>query len=129
MMLRSDLKRVRKNHTVFRIHRQNQPTLDCDSKNNNLSGRGLEEKIELPRLSPRQQQVLQLFANGDQPKTIAHRLGIDIRTVRGYIYSTCKRLGAKSTPHLVGVARELDLISIEVDLPEPASLENKYSWP
>ena len=82
-----------------------------------------EGKIEQPRLSPRQQEVLQLFANGDQPKTIAYLLGINVRTVRGYIYSTCRRLGAKSTQHLVGVARELDLVSIEVHLPEPSQLE------
>lgn len=83
-------------------------------------------KIDSFALSPRELEVVQLLANGEQPKTIATKLGITIVTVRVYILSAKRKTGAFTIPHLVGIARELNLVSIKVDLPERKTIDAEY---
>jgi DNA-binding CsgD family transcriptional regulator len=56
-----------------------------------------QSEIELPKLSQRENEVLQHLANGFSPEQIALRLGIKVRTVRKYLanlvlkFNTCSR--------------------------------------
>ena len=47
-------------------------------------------------LSPREHQVLGLFARGFQPPSIATRLGISVNTARNHLKNVCAKLGVGS---------------------------------
>ena len=61
-------------------------------------------------LPPRQLQVLLLICDGLTGKEIAQRLGISPKTVEFHRAGICKRLGLKTTAHLVRYAIRMGLI-------------------
>jgi DNA-binding CsgD family transcriptional regulator len=50
-------------------------------------------KQEIPRLSSRQLEILACLIDGDHNKTIAHRLGIELVTVKMHVGLLFKKLG------------------------------------
>jgi DNA-binding NarL/FixJ family response regulator len=65
---------------------------------------------DLPTLTPRQAQVLELLAAGHGNKEIRHRLGIAERTVRAHLTEVFQVLGVHGRMPAVIKARELGLI-------------------
>ena len=61
-----------------------------------------EAAHKIAELSPRERQVLDCLVQGDPHKTIAHRLGISVRTVELHRTRMLHRLG---TPHLAEAIR------------------------
>jgi DNA-binding NarL/FixJ family response regulator len=65
----------------------------------------------VPRLSPREHQVLQLLADGLENKQIATELGISEATVKTYVKGIFERLGAHSRAEAVATGLRQGLIS------------------
>jgi DNA-binding NarL/FixJ family response regulator len=63
-----------------------------------------------PRLTPRQQEVLSLVAQGLPNKLIASALGIAERTVKLHVTALLYAMGARNRTHLLVVARDGGLI-------------------
>ena len=63
-----------------------------------------------PRLSPRQQQVLELMAEGMTNSQIGEQLGITERTVKAYAQELYDKLGARNRAGAVALGGRLDLI-------------------
>jgi len=64
----------------------------------------------VPRLSPREHQVLQLIADGSENKQIARELGLSEATVKTYIRGVFERLGVSSRAEAVAVGLRLGII-------------------
>jgi len=64
----------------------------------------------VPRLSPRENQVLQLIADGSENKQIARELGLSEATVKTYIRGVFERLGVSSRAEAVAVGLRLGII-------------------
>jgi len=62
-------------------------------------------------LTERQQEVLQLFADGEALREIALELGIAHQTVKNLMIIVRERLGAKSSTHAVAIALRNELIA------------------
>jgi DNA-binding NarL/FixJ family response regulator len=62
------------------------------------------QRDESTRLTPRQREILQLFAEGKSAKEIATVLNISSRTVEFHKYRIMKDLGIKSAAELVHYA-------------------------
>jgi DNA-binding NarL/FixJ family response regulator len=62
------------------------------------------------RLSPREQQVLQLIANGSENKQIARELGLSEATVKTYIRGVFERLDVSSRAEAVAVGIRMGVI-------------------
>lgn len=62
------------------------------------------------RLSPREQQVLQLIANGSENKQIARKLGLSEATVKTYVRGVFDRLEVSSRAEAVAVGLRFGLI-------------------
>ena len=71
-------------------------------------------KADLPRLSPREQQVLVLLGEGMTTAQIAIQLGLRPRTIRGYVAKMKTRLGAQNIQQLVARAVALGLFKPEL---------------
>jgi PAS domain S-box-containing protein len=65
-------------------------------------------------LTPRQQQVLRLLADGVPAKVIATRLGLAEATVRNHIRAILAALDTHSQLEAIAKARRLDLITLRV---------------
>ena len=63
-------------------------------------------------LTLRELEVLGLLARGEQPKQIAHSLGITVNTCRGYVKNVLSKLGAHSALAAVVEAHRLGLITL-----------------
>ena len=68
------------------------------------------EGMRVPELTPRQLEVLQALAAGEQAKAIARRLGIAETTVRNHIRMILVELGCHSQLEAVAEARRRHLI-------------------
>ncbi len=68
----------------------------------------------LPKLSPRERQVLVLLGEGLTTAQIAIRLQLSPRTIRGYVANMKKRLAAQNIQQLVARAVALGLFHPEV---------------
>ena len=66
--------------------------------------------IQIGRLSPREQQVLQLIANGSENKQIARELELSEATVKTYIRGVFDRLDVASRAEAVAVGLRLGVI-------------------
>lgn len=71
-------------------------------------------KTDLPKLSPREQQVLVLLGEGLTTAQIAIQLGLRPRTIRGYVAKMKTRLGAQNIQQLVARAVALGLFKPEL---------------
>lgn len=65
---------------------------------------------ERPRVTPRQRQILQMFANGLSTAEAAKRLGLSAETVRTHAKASLPRLGARDRAHAVAIALRSSLI-------------------
>ena len=63
----------------------------------------------LKRLTPRERQVLDALANGQQSKAIAWKLGISTRTVELHRSNILSKLSARNTSQAVAIARSASL--------------------
>jgi len=63
------------------------------------------------RLSPREQQVLQLIADGSENKQIARELGLSEATVKTYVRGVFERLDVSSRAEAVAVGLRTGIIS------------------
>ena len=63
------------------------------------------------KITLRQREILQLFAEGKTAKEVAAALNISVRTAEGHKYEIMEALGAKSSAELVQHAIRLGLIS------------------
>ena len=66
--------------------------------------------IQTGRLSPREQQVLQLIADGSENKQIARELGLSEATVKTYIRGVFERLDVSSRAEAVAVGLRVGII-------------------
>ena len=73
---------------------------------------GAERHSWNPGLSAREFDVLELLAEGLDPKTIATRLRITLHTCRGYIRSILTKLGAHTQLEAVVVAARIGLVTV-----------------
>lgn len=64
----------------------------------------------VPRLSPREHQVLQLIADGSENKQVARELGLSEATVKTYIRGVFERLDVSSRAEAVAVGLRLGII-------------------
>jgi RNA polymerase sigma factor (sigma-70 family) len=60
--------------------------------------------MDQPRFSPRERQVLKLFAKGKSQKEIGEELGISDRTVNTYLTTARVRAGQPSSTALLVLA-------------------------
>ena len=65
---------------------------------------------ERPAVTPRQRQILQMFADGHSTEEAAKRLGLSAETVRTHAKATLPRLGARDRAHAVAIALRSSLI-------------------
>ena len=63
-----------------------------------------------PRVTPRQRQILQMFADGHSTDEAAKRLGLSAETVRTHAKATLPRLGARDRAHAIAIALRSSLI-------------------
>ncbi len=68
---------------------------------------------EYGSLSPREQEVLRMIAEGILPRDIAERLFISVKTVENHRINILRKLGLKTTVDLVKYAVRIGLIDIE----------------
>ena len=64
-------------------------------------------------LSPREQEILRLIAEGQSVKNIAHQLYISTKTVENHRANIMAKLDLHSTMELVRYAARLGLIDLE----------------
>lgn len=62
------------------------------------------------RVTPRQREILQLFADGCPTDEVARRLGLSAETVRTHAKASLARLEARDRPHAVAIALRSGLI-------------------
>lgn len=74
----------------------------------------------IPRLTPRQVQVLQMLAGGMTTRQVALRIGISPSTVNVYVKRAADRLGAIGRTHAVALAIAFGLITPSTDGVVPA---------
>lgn len=61
-------------------------------------------------ITPRQQQILELIAEGGMAKEMGPKLGLSPRTVEQLRGDMVERMGAKTIAHLVAIAMRQGLI-------------------
>jgi DNA-binding NarL/FixJ family response regulator len=74
------------------------------------SGDGARSSDLVPRLTPREDDVLQLLARGKDTRAVAAELGITVNTCRGYIKNLLAKLGAHSQLEVVVRAVQMGLL-------------------
>ena len=77
------------------------------------SGRVNAELYPLRKLSPRQEQVLQLIAEGKTTKQVALELNISVKTVETHRMQLMDRLGIHDVAGLVRFAIKVGLVTLE----------------
>lgn len=60
-----------------------------------------EQRTHLPVLTPRQREILQLYARGQSSKQIAYQLHLSIKTVATHREQILQRLGLRNTAELI----------------------------
>ena len=64
-------------------------------------------------LTPRQREILQLIAEGNTTKGIAHKLGLSAKTVDAHRAQLMQRLGIREIAGLVRYAVRTGLVSVD----------------
>jgi DNA-binding NarL/FixJ family response regulator len=80
-------------------------------KSRNGRPAGAEESYKL--LTPREQEVMRLLAEGLVTREVAERLYISPKTVENHRANIMKKLGLQSTVELVRYAAKLGLIDLD----------------
>ncbi len=62
------------------------------------------------KLTPRQREILQLYANGDSTESAAKRLGLSTETIRTHTKAVLSRLEARDRTHAVAIGLRSSLI-------------------
>ncbi len=75
-----------------------------------LSGDALSYHVRGTDLTPAEQKVLRLLADGYDHPTVAQKLGKSFETVKAQSKLARARLGARNTTHAVAIAISLDMI-------------------
>lgn len=66
---------------------------------------GIDRTVAVqPPITPRQREILQLFADGHTPDEAARRLGLSTETVRTHAKASLPRLGARDRAHAIAIA-------------------------
>lgn len=78
----------------------------------NYQGRGSPEKDLFKKISPRQQEILQLLAEGKSAKEVASILDLSTRTVEFHKYRMMQQLNIKTSAELVQYAVRHGIISV-----------------
>ncbi len=78
----------------------------------NYQGGGSPEKDLFKKISPRQQEILQLLAEGKSAKEIASILDLSTRTVEFHKYRMMQQLNIKTSAELVQYAVRHGIISV-----------------
>ncbi len=73
-------------------------------------GRDWLPRVELPALTPREEQVLRLMARGLTNKAIARELGLSPETVKDYLLGAFRKLEVRDRVSAVRRAGELGLV-------------------
>ncbi len=68
--------------------------------------------ISLPRLSPREEEVLRLIAEGRRTREIAETLGVSVRTVETHRVRIMRKLGIRSVAGLTKYALRKHLVEL-----------------
>jgi PAS domain S-box-containing protein len=69
------------------------------------------EKVDMPRLTPRQLEVLHLLGAGYTTRQMADHMGVSIETVRNHVRMLLAQLGARSRLQAVLVGHERGLLN------------------
>ncbi len=75
---------------------------------------------QLDELGPRETEILRLLASGWLAEEIATALSLSLKTVRNYHYQIKAKLGARTDAHLVWLALQAGLVTVEADAPGQA---------
>lgn len=75
---------------------------------------------QLDELGPRETEILRLLASGWLGEEIAAALNLSLKTVRNYHYQIKAKLGARSDAHLVWLALQAGLVTVEANEPGQA---------
>jgi DNA-binding NarL/FixJ family response regulator len=88
---------------------------EIDLRGSVVSGEGptLAEHLEAAELTPRQREVLQLFAEGRSAKEVASALGISPRTAENHKHRIMTQLSLNSTADLIQYALRHGLIAAQ----------------
>ncbi|HSC49361.1 MAG TPA: PAS domain-containing protein [Gaiellaceae bacterium] len=78
----------------------------------------------LDDLTPRQQEVLRLLAEGLETPEIASRLGVAEETARNHIRALLRATGAHSRLEAVLMGLRLGVVGTEVTTPDPSELDS-----
>jgi LuxR family transcriptional regulator, transcriptional regulator of spore coat protein len=73
----------------------------------------LDPRSGVPLLTAREQQVLELIANGLSAKEVAQEIDIAPRTVERHIENVRLKIRARNRTHMVTLAMELGLLQME----------------
>jgi DNA-binding NarL/FixJ family response regulator len=65
---------------------------------------------EIPKLTPREKQILYFTAEGVSRKVIAKLLYISVRTVASHSHSMYEKLGARERAHAVAIAFRMGIL-------------------
>ncbi len=69
---------------------------------------------QLPTLTPREHEVLQLLATGLETRLIAREMGVSVHTCRGYVKAILAKLDAHSQLEAVARAMRFGLIDVGI---------------
>lgn len=92
-------------HTVVNGNNYFDPVLQLPAE----SGAQTSSEMELPKLSPRERQVLKLIAEGARNRMIAEHFSISIKTVESHRLNLMRKLDAHSIVDLVHWARRFGI--------------------
>lgn len=68
--------------------------------------------VDLPTLTPREQEVLELLAEGQDARTAARSMGISLHTCRSYIKNVLAKLDAHSQLEAVATATRVGIVHV-----------------
>jgi DNA-binding NarL/FixJ family response regulator len=77
-----------------------------------VRGRHTREAPQLPQLTPREREVLQLIAEGNTTKEIAGVLGVSVKTIETHRANTMRKLEVRSVAELTKAAIREGLTSV-----------------
>ena len=78
-----------------------------------------KRRFERGLLSPREQEILTLVADGWTGEAIAERLTVSVETVRTHLRNAQRKLNARTRPHAVAIAiQRAEILPEEAEAPD-----------